>query len=116
MEALSNTILSSLKKQTNWYVITGGPSSGKTTTVNLLKERGYITTFEHARHYMDTQRVSGKTAAQGHAYYYKIIFDGRVNTDKEYTLGLRYFISRTFSISTQYDSDYGAGAGISIRY
>ena len=49
------------KKQTNWYVITGGPSSGKTTTVNLLKERGYITTFEHARHYLDTQRLKGKS-------------------------------------------------------
>ena len=49
------------RKQTNWYVITGGPSSGKTTTVNLLKERGYITTFEHARHYLDTQRLKGKT-------------------------------------------------------
>ena len=46
----------------------------------------------------------------------RLFFDGRVNTDKEYTLGLRYFISRTFSISTLYDSDYGAGAGISIRY
>ncbi len=61
MEVLSKTILSNLKKQTNWYVITGGPSSGKTTTVNLLKERGYITTFEHARHYLDTQRLKGKT-------------------------------------------------------
>lgn len=50
--------------QTNWYVITGGPSSGKTTTVNLLKERGYITTFEHARHYLDTQRLKGKTVEE----------------------------------------------------
>ena len=49
------------QRQTNWYVITGGPGSGKTTTVNLLKERGYITTFEHARHYLDTQRLKGKT-------------------------------------------------------
>jgi len=49
------------RKQTNWYVITGGPGSGKTTTVNLLKERGYITTFEHARHYLDTQRLMGRT-------------------------------------------------------
>lgn len=49
------------KIPTNWYVITGGPSSGKTTTVNLLKERGYITTFEHARHYLDTQLLKGRT-------------------------------------------------------
>ena len=50
-----------MRQQTNWYVITGGPGSGKTTTVNLLKERGYITTFEHARHYLDTQRLKGRT-------------------------------------------------------
>jgi predicted ATPase len=48
---------------TNWYVITGGPSSGKTTTVNILKERGYKITIEHARHYIDTQRIQGRTVA-----------------------------------------------------
>ena len=61
MEPIINTISNKFRKQTNWYVITGGPSSGKTTTVNLLKERGYITTFEHARHYLDTQRLKGRT-------------------------------------------------------
>ena len=49
---------------TNWYVITGGPSSGKTTTVNLLRARGYKTTVEHARHYIDTQRITGKTVEE----------------------------------------------------
>jgi len=54
----------SQNKETQWYVITGGPSSGKTTTVNLLKERGYTTTIEHARHYIDTQRVTGKSVEE----------------------------------------------------
>lgn len=58
---MANKIINNPTRQTNWYVITGGPSSGKTTTVNLLKERGYITTFEHARHFLDTQRLKGKT-------------------------------------------------------
>lgn len=49
---------------TNWYVITGGPSSGKTTTIDLLARRGYRTTIEHARHYIDTRRVTGETVAE----------------------------------------------------
>lgn len=51
-------------RRTNWYVITGGPGSGKTTTIHLLRDKGYITTIEHARHYIDTQRISGKTVEE----------------------------------------------------
>lgn len=54
----------SVSGRTNWCVITGGPSSGKTTTVNLLKARGYETTIEHARHFLDTQRVTGRSVAE----------------------------------------------------
>ena len=50
--------------KTNWYVITGGPSSGKTTTIDLIASRGYKTTIEHARHYIDTQRQNGKTVEE----------------------------------------------------
>jgi predicted ATPase len=58
---METNIINDHTRQTNWYVITGGPSSGKTTTVTLLKERGYVTTMEHARHFLDTQRLKGKT-------------------------------------------------------
>ncbi|HAT6977591.1 TPA: ATP-binding protein [Legionella pneumophila] len=39
--------------QTNWYVITGGPSSGKTTLINHLAELGYKTAPEIARFYIN---------------------------------------------------------------
>jgi predicted ATPase len=50
--------------KTNWNVITGGPCTGKTTVINLLSERGYKTTIEHARHYIDTQKIKGRTVEE----------------------------------------------------
>ncbi len=47
--------------KTNWNVITGGPCTGKTTVIKLLTKRGYKTTIEHARHYIDTQKIRGRT-------------------------------------------------------
>ncbi len=49
---------------TNWNVITGGPCTGKTTVVNILAQRGYKTTIEHARHYIDTQKINGHTVEE----------------------------------------------------
>jgi predicted ATPase len=38
--------------QTNWYVITGAPSSGKTTLINQLAQQGYTVSSEIAREYI----------------------------------------------------------------
>ena len=51
-------------KINNWYVITGGPSTGKTTVINLLHKLGYHTTIEHARHYIDTWYNEGHTVEE----------------------------------------------------
>lgn len=39
-----------------------------------------------------------------------------INTDKEYAIGLRYILTKYFSLSTHYDSDMGIGAGFTITY
>lgn len=44
-----------------WYVVTGGPSTGKTTLLAELAQRGYQTTDEVARVYIDEARESGIT-------------------------------------------------------
>ncbi|TYB71844.1 ATP-binding protein [Bizionia saleffrena] len=49
------------KAKTTWHVITGGPSTGKTTVINMIAKKGYKTTIEHARHYIDTIRTEGET-------------------------------------------------------
>lgn len=56
--------MSNRQSSTNWYVVTGGPGSGKTTTINILAGRNYHVTVEHARHYIDTQRIGGKSVSK----------------------------------------------------
>ena len=53
-----------IPQQTNWYVLTGGPGSGKTTTIEIIASRGYKTTIEHARHYIQTQMQKGRTVEE----------------------------------------------------
>jgi predicted ATPase len=53
-----------IPQQTNWCVITGGPSSGKSTVIRILKDLGYKTTSEIARHYIDLQRINGRSTEE----------------------------------------------------
>ncbi|MDH6531909.1 putative ATPase [Aurantimicrobium minutum] len=43
-----------------WYVISGGPSSGKSTTIGLLRERGYHVTDEQARAIIEEEMAKGR--------------------------------------------------------
>ena len=46
----------------------------------------------------------------------RLRFNLMLNTDKEYAAGLRYIVSKYFSVSSHYDSDMGLGAGITLTY
>lgn len=45
----------------NWYVITGAPCSGKTTTLEFLEKKGYKVFYEWARVYINQEMEKGKT-------------------------------------------------------
>jgi predicted ATPase len=47
--------------QTNWHVITGAPSCGKTTLLDLLADKGFQTVPEVARQYMEREIARGRT-------------------------------------------------------
>jgi predicted ATPase len=47
--------------QTNWHVITGAPSCGKSTLIDLLAARGFRTIPEAAREYMQAEIDGGRT-------------------------------------------------------
>ncbi|WP_293892318.1 multicopper oxidase domain-containing protein [Flavobacterium sp.] len=39
-----------------------------------------------------------------------------INTDKEYTTGLKYIFTRNLGVTTHYDSDMGIGFGVNLNY
>jgi predicted ATPase len=47
--------------ETNWYVVTGAPSSGKTTLVAELENLGYTVVHEVARAYIEAQMKQGRS-------------------------------------------------------
>ncbi len=47
--------------QTNWHVIAGAPSCGKTTLIDRLADRGYQTAPEGARLYLERETAKGRT-------------------------------------------------------
>ena len=47
--------------ETSWYVITGAPSSGKTTLVRELEKLGYRVVHEVARGHIEKQMQQGQT-------------------------------------------------------
>ena len=105
MEPLINNSSNNLKRQTNWYVITGGLGFGKTTTVNLLKERGYITTFEHARHYLDTQRLKGKTIEEVRKQQREFqlgVLDMQIEQENQIVPDVQVFLDRTIPDALAY--------------
>ncbi len=53
--------------KTNWHVITGAPSSGKTTLVNQLSQKGFQTAPEGARQYIEREIARGRTIDEIHA-------------------------------------------------
>lgn len=50
--------------QTNWHVITGAPSCGKTTLIDGLAAEGFRTVAETARQYLESEVAKGHTIAE----------------------------------------------------
>lgn len=53
-----------MKTTNNWFVITGGPSSGKTTLISELHKLGYKTVPEAARQVIDEAVAAGRPVSE----------------------------------------------------
>ena len=105
MKAETKTIINNLRRQTNWYVLTGGPGSGKTTTIKLLKERKYKVAIEHARHYLDTKLINGKSVGEirkNQIEFQLGILDMQIEQEKDLSRDDVVFLDRAIPDSLAY--------------
>lgn len=102
---------------TRWHVVTGGPSSGKTTTVNLLRGRGYTTTIEHARHYIDLQRITGRSTAEVRARqseFQRAVVDMQIEQERSLEPQQTVFLDRALPDSLAYYRFLGLAPGTAL--
>ena len=75
----------------NWYVITGGPSAGKTTLIEALESCGLHVEHESARAVIDDGIEAGRTVEeiraseaefQGVVYEHKLAREARLNLEE----------------------------------
>lgn len=89
----------------NWYVITGGPSSGKTTVLKELAKLGYLVYPESARVIIDNEMKKGKTIEEirgNEAAFQKEVFKMNLKREKKAPKDQIVFFDRAIPDSIAY--------------
>jgi predicted ATPase len=88
-----------------WYVLTGGPSAGKTTLIAELASRGHQTVNEAARAYIEEQVAAGKTYAEvraDEAAFQKALVDRKREIERNLSRSETIFFDRGIPDSAAY--------------
>jgi predicted ATPase len=94
----------------NWYVVTGGPSTGKTTLLYRLSLRGYKTVPEAARAVIDEAIEKGMTVEElrsNERHFQELVLDRKVQVESELDPQQLTFFDRGMHDTTAYISYYG---------
>lgn len=89
----------------NWYVVTGGPSSGKTTVLNELAKMGYTVYPEAARVFIDEETAKGKSIKEirsNEAEFQKKILKRKIEVEKTAPKNKIVFFDRAIPDSIAY--------------
>jgi predicted ATPase len=92
-------------QETNWYVITGAPSSGKTAVIIALEQLGYPVVHEVARTYIDEELKRGKSIAQIKAdilSFERYILYKKIEIEKSLSKDATVFLDRAVPDSIAY--------------
>ncbi|MCL4353849.1 ATP-binding protein [Patescibacteria group bacterium] len=92
-------------KDNNLIVLTGGPSSGKTTTLEELKKQGFSIQYEWARIYIDKELKKGKTIKEireDEVRFQEIILKLKIDFEKNLEKNKLLFMERGIPDTTAY--------------
>jgi len=89
----------------NWYIITGAPCSGKTTTLQALAKQGHKVIYEVARTYIDEQLKLGNSLAEirkDELLFQKKILQYKIDIEKTHLKKNTIFFERGIPDSVAY--------------
>ena len=111
----SERILEKEPIQTEWIVITGGPSSGKTSIINRLAELGYKIVPEAAEKYIKEEKLKGKKIEEirtNEEDFTKLIFYKKIEAEDQTAPEQLTFLDRglpdtiAYGQADEYDISY----------
>ncbi|MCA9363696.1 AAA family ATPase [Candidatus Kaiserbacteria bacterium] len=95
----------------NWYVITGGPSAGKTTLIEALEEKGFHVEHESARIVIDEGIAAGKTIEEirkDEGRFQEIVYTHKREREKRLDPNKLIFFDRGMQDTYAYNTLCGA--------
>jgi len=96
----------------HWYVITGGPSSGKTTIIEELSKLGYIIYPEAARVFINQEIAKDKSLKEirnNEAEFQRKVLKIKIAVEKTAPKDKTVFFDRAIPDSIAYYQIYGLG-------
>ncbi|CAN5643461.1 ATP-binding protein [soil metagenome] len=94
----------------NWYALTGGPGSGKTTLMKELKKRGHNTINESARYHIEKQLADGlnlKSIRQNEKAFQESVFKQKLIIHEALSTDVITFFDRGFHDTIAYLEYFG---------
>jgi len=95
----------------NWYVLTGGPSAGKTTLIEALEAKGFHIEHESARIVIDDGVAAGQTVEEireDEGAFQDVVYDHKLKREKRLDPDELIFFDRGMADTYAYNKLCGA--------